>query len=296
MISDKQLENLPVFPAIAEKLFSLSEAPELEPEELTMVLEQDPALVAKILQLANSPLNALQKKVQHIQQAINMLGMRRVLGVSISTSVIKVMKGKSYPKTFDYDYFFRRALVTGVAAKSIGRGRVINADLEPLFIAGVLQDIGQLVFMLCYQDEYMLRLGDKQRNHSVLSQIEKEYYVDDHAAAGAWLLKKWDLPSRYCLATKFSHVVDRNLHATDFTACVAASSWFAEYWLDSENDRPASKMYGEAVLGNLLDLNHDQMEIVFERMSLELRDVALCFNDQSLFEYNEEKRKAMLKK
>lgn len=143
----------------------------------------------------------------------------------------------------DYQAFWRRAMVSGAAAQSIGEhsGRL---NSEEVLLAGMMQDLGMLVFDSLMPRAYG-RLAEAAEDHEALRLAEKRILEIDHAELGAWLMQRWNLPEFFQCAALGSHEPE----CTDYTeyqvdACrqgelakiVALSSRMADIWVTADTD------------------------------------------------------------
>ena len=75
----KHCTDLPSPPGVAARVIELGQSTEAGMGDVADAVNVDPALVAKILRVANSPLYARQRKTQNLRQALMLLGLGVVL-------------------------------------------------------------------------------------------------------------------------------------------------------------------------------------------------------------------------
>ncbi|OPZ75073.1 MAG: HDOD domain protein [Verrucomicrobia bacterium ADurb.Bin474] len=79
-------------------------------------------------------------------------------------------------------------------------------DPELFFVAGLIHDIGRLVFYLRMPDEASRVLESYGRNPDIpLYDYEKQAYGFDHGDVAGELLKKWDFPNSLIHAVRYHH-------------------------------------------------------------------------------------------
>ncbi len=93
-ISDEQIihiaEKLPSAPRLLVQLEQLLERPRCDVGDIAGLLNQDPALIAQILRMANSPAYSPAEKIGHLDQALSMIGfaeVHRLLGAIASRQI-----------------------------------------------------------------------------------------------------------------------------------------------------------------------------------------------------------------
>ena len=83
---------LPSMPYAAMRVVELTQKDDVSVNEITQVIRTDPALTAKLLQTANSPLFGLAKKVGSLEQATVTLGLRAVKVMALSFSLVEALR------------------------------------------------------------------------------------------------------------------------------------------------------------------------------------------------------------
>lgn len=228
--------NLPSLPAVALRVVELGQDPDAEPAEVAEALFRDPALAAKILRAANSPLYAQRRRVDNLRQAIMALGLDATLTLALSFTLVRSLRG-AQGRGLDYRLFWRRALMTGAAARAIGE-REGRLNTEELLLAGLLQDIGMLALDAVMPKEYGAIAG-KVRCHETLRLSERKTLETDHGEVGSWLMQRWRLPRYLAMAAAGSH--DPEGSATNesehrFLKNMAVASVVADIWVAADPD------------------------------------------------------------
>ncbi len=232
----KTVTNLPSPPGVAAQIIQLAQDPNLELEAVAEKLVNDPALSAKILRIANSPLYAQRRKCTNLRQALILLGLNATVTLALSFSLISSLR-KNKLESLDYGYYWRRCLLSATASR--GLADLVAPHGEELFLAALLQDIGIMVLDRVMPDFYT-EGRDLQKDHEALCAYEKKKVGADHADAGAWLLKGWNIPDYLQRAVASSHKLDKLTNKRDPNEvplrCVALSGLIADLWLQEEND------------------------------------------------------------
>lgn len=76
--------SLPSPPVIAARLIEIAEDPNVGIGDIVQVLRTVPAMSARLLRLANSPLYARKRRTENLRQAITMLGIDSVITAALS--------------------------------------------------------------------------------------------------------------------------------------------------------------------------------------------------------------------
>ncbi|BAU57387.2 diguanylate cyclase/phosphodiesterase with PAS/PAC sensor [Halorhodospira halochloris] len=241
---EKRLEraqSLPTIPGVAQRIVELGQQAEVDTTEVSEVLSRDPALTAKILRAANSPIFAHRRKASSLREAIMALGLEATLTLALGFVLVRNLNSVS--GRLDYHAFWRRAMVSGAAAQSISE-RIGRLNSEEVLLAGMLQDIGMLVFDALMPREYG-RLAAEAEDHESLRLAEKNILEVDHAELGLWLMQRWNLPEYLQCAAFASHEPElMDLPENEGNLCqqkelgkiVALSSRMADIWVTRDSD------------------------------------------------------------
>ncbi len=188
-------------PAIVYKVFEVMDAPKSTATIIGKVINDDPALTARLLKLVNSPFYGFTAKIDTVYRAVALIGHEELRSVVVAASAVKVFDGIPSELVSMKD-FWERSLQTAVTARVLAafkREKVI----ERFFIAGLLHDIGSLVMYLQLPDEMAQVLQLQKDDGMVLIAAEKEIIGFDHTEVGGGLLKKWNLPPEICGAIRY---------------------------------------------------------------------------------------------
>ncbi|MDH5542547.1 MAG: HDOD domain-containing protein [Nitrospinota bacterium] len=191
----KHIDQIPAFNATVSKVIQLSNDPNSQPKDFIHTISIDPSLTAKILRLISSAYFGVPTKVVSLSRAVVMLGINTVKNVAISYSMISSVKMRNDFVWFTSDQFWEHSLACAVASKMIAAELGIPVQArEEYFIAGLLHDIGKIIFVQHFPDAYAKILDPENRKGELRSQLEIEEFGLSHAELGSLMAKKWRLP------------------------------------------------------------------------------------------------------
>ncbi len=199
----KTAENLPSLPAVAFKVLQLIHREDISVTEIAHTIEQDPALAAKILKVANSSLFALPNKIASLPQATVVMGLRTVKVMALSFSLVQRI-GEDTAEGFDYERYWKRSITTAVSSHLLAE-KCDPAVRDEAFIAGLLTDLGMLAAIRCAKDEYQTVVDEYKQGYEPIQKIEQRHLDSTHAAIGSLLLKHWHLPEYVVVAVGHHH-------------------------------------------------------------------------------------------
>jgi HD-like signal output (HDOD) protein len=173
----------------------LTREPRARLQEITRVVASDAALAAQVLRISRSATYlARRESPRTLADAITAVGLdvlRRVLVVAAARSVHLV--GDRVAQTL-WDH----ALATALAADELGQltGGVRGG---PGFIAGLLHDMGKLVFHLSDRSAFA--------RVALLDEVgERDLFGVTHAEVGGCLVERWDLEPALAQAISEHHL------------------------------------------------------------------------------------------
>ena len=193
-------ERLPSLPAVAMRVIELTGSPSTSMREIAEVISNDQGLASKVLKTVNSSFYGLSKPCTTINQAIVMLGLSAVKTLALGFSLVSTL-GRSQA-AFDFPTYWRRCLLSGVAAKCIAHDTKIGYE-EECFLAGLLQDVGMIALYEALQGEYVEVLERAGDDHRSLVKEEMAAFELSHPEVGAMLVGRWKLPPELAMPIKF---------------------------------------------------------------------------------------------
>ena len=183
-------EDLPTPPGVALRLLELYSQPNVEVNDMAMIIGTDPALTAKLIEYCNSPLLARDRETTNVKQAIVVLGMRAVKILALSFSLVQTTpSGKA---DFDYDEFWNQSLATAVVAKTLGS--VGGGDGDQEFLIGLMLRIGQVGLAHTFPSRYADLMQQSCQTGVPITQLEEQEWNSHHIEVSAELLRHWHFP------------------------------------------------------------------------------------------------------
>jgi diguanylate cyclase (GGDEF)-like protein/putative nucleotidyltransferase with HDIG domain len=197
--------NLPSPPAVAVQILSTVQNENSDFSKLTKIIASDPALTAKMLQIANSGFYALQKKVTSIDRALTVLGTNIIKNIALSFVITTEMRTQN-SSGFDINKHWRHSVTTAVAAELLANQ--LGQKNEDIFATALLHNIGMPVISAQRSDKYsQIVKTTEPTSHEIVNE-ENQAFGFDHQQVGALLIKHWGLPERVAEPIKYHHCPD----------------------------------------------------------------------------------------
>ncbi len=199
----REANALPSPPGVALEIIRLNQRDDIDIDELAEVVTRDPAIVAKLLRMANSSAFGRPGQVSDIRQAVMTLGLRSVNLLALSFSLASYDQGESNDR-FDYSHYWTSSGVMTTSSHILARTH-LPQFADEAFLSSILCDFGQLILAEVVADKYRRVLKKVAKSDQPLHEIEDELLGSNHAELGGELLEEWGLPPLICGAIKLHH-------------------------------------------------------------------------------------------
>lgn len=183
--------QLPSPKGVALAIMEISWRDDASLDEITRIVQTDPALSSRLLRLANSVANG-GRGVASINEAVLRLGMSSVRQVAMSFSLVD-QYSRGACRRFDYQAFWSHSLLFAVAAQALGSIAGLAAPDE-LFVCGLLARIGGLALATAYPAEYGAIL-ELDISEDASLELERTHLGVDHHELSAEILADCGLPN-----------------------------------------------------------------------------------------------------
>lgn len=223
-------QDFATLPAVAGKVLALLSDDESNIKEIASIIETDPSLTLKILQMANSPLYALRQPVASVTQAILSLGVSRVTNIVLSVSIFSkyLMLARSVSTAFMERYWLHSSSVGTVARVLVSKIERNFKDAE--FLAGLLHDTGKMAMMQFEPDLFAEAVSLTSIGGRTDIETENLVFETNHCAVGAVITQMWRLPQEYRTVTEFHHTPELAPDNRELCAVVRIADMLCEIW------------------------------------------------------------------
>lgn len=209
-----RLTDLPTIPITISRLIKILKNENASIDDLSEIIRHDQSIASRIVAVANSPFFGYPGKINSIEQAILMLGLDLVKSISLSVSVISLLPA--------YHALFRKmwahSYIVATLSGLIG-SRMSITDKGICFLAGLLHDIGRVVLVNLYRNDYPAVFDAK----NIIS-AEREMFQCDHIQAGVWFLESLSFPEEIVMSVSCHH----DINGTDKHTGILTPVYLAE--------------------------------------------------------------------
>ncbi len=197
-------ETLPSFPQVAAKLLELSKEDTASLEEVAKIVETDPGISIRVLELVNSAFYGLNRKVTTLPDAVVILGLDEIKKLALGIAIFEKLFKNGHTKEFNRLMFWRHSLAVAVLSMEIARS-IQYPNPEEAYTAGLLHDVGKIFLDLQGHQNYGEFIKRLSESTDLVIEKERSQIGLGHDDIGAFFCARWQLPENLVLAVKYHH-------------------------------------------------------------------------------------------
>lgn len=221
------------------------------------VISVDPSMTSRLLQIANSAIYHFPGEISTISRAITIIGTQAIYNmmlVDVAASAFKHFENQA----IDLKRFWRMSIYCGLVTKNLAIKAGIK-DIERLFVAGLLQNFGELL-VAKISPEVAQRCEQYSRKNLpwALQELALGFTYTDISAE---LLKIWQLPEKIIIPIRHFNQAQSNQINKDVKVLNLASRLAL---LDSHSDLFEYDEIIDESLCESLKLSKEDIEQVIE--------------------------------
>jgi HD-like signal output (HDOD) protein len=193
-IDPRLLDQLPTLPGTAVEFLRLCDDPMSGVKDVAQVAQRDPALLARILQVANSPFYSPREPVTDAVRASAILGLRSLKMIGVGFAILGDL-WTSTAKSEQLSGIIGASTMAGSAARSFS-ARIRTGRDEEAMTSGLLPYVGELALLRRFPDEFV----EAWTSQGGLPTLEhqRETMGVDGARVGEALMGSWPIPEDLC--------------------------------------------------------------------------------------------------
>ena len=182
-ITNKTLQ-LPTLPEVALEIRDAVENDSADAHTVARMVAKDPALSARLLQVANSPVYRGRSEVDSIQQAITRLGLKMVRSLVVSLAMRQIFQATSDALDKQFRQLWDDSLQVAAISHMLAAG-IPQLEREQAMLGGLVHNIGALPIMTKIDEHFGFTAGETVVAH-MLDELGPEI--------GTHILKSWNFP------------------------------------------------------------------------------------------------------
>ncbi|MCK5348358.1 MAG: HDOD domain-containing protein [Desulfobacula sp.] len=199
------IETMPSIPSLYAKIISELQSSDASAASVGEIIAKDMGMTAKVLQLVNSSFFGMPRHISNVQEAVVLLGIDIVKTLVLGIEVFSRFS-KNALSIIPVDKIHDHCVKTGVIAKKIAKLEKMDKEkTDNAMIASSLHDLGKLILVEHYPDEYKGVLEVVRQKKMPVFKAESQIFGVTHGEVGAYLLGLWGLPENIIEGIAFHH-------------------------------------------------------------------------------------------
>jgi HD-like signal output (HDOD) protein len=253
-------DRLPAIPDLYLALRKEMQSADPSMERVGKIIRSDPAISVKVLTLVNSSLYGLRAEVSDVGQAVALLGMNTVSSLALAAGVFE--EARSLDQRYMKAMWAESQLVAWMAKAIVKESGLGRSDEETASLAGLLHDIGDVIFLKNWPREFLQIDPDRR------AEEETARFGATHADIGAYLATLWMLPDDVAETISFHHAPSRSKWPSVVSPVTAVH--VARAFVDSDGDPSSAPLD----LAHIEAIGVEKVERWFDQMNGALARVA----------------------
>ncbi len=197
-----RIDRLPARPRVYGELMGALSRANVSVAEISGLLEREPALSAKLLQIVNSSFFRLARRITRVEDAVIHLGLEQIKNLALSAEIFQCGDRLTPRSGLDADAIARHSLLTARIAERLFGKESFGADA---FLAGLVHEIGLLVLGLELPDQLAEAVRTATGTGISFAAAQKRQLGVTDAEVGGYLLGLWGLPYAILEAVLWHH-------------------------------------------------------------------------------------------
>jgi putative nucleotidyltransferase with HDIG domain len=230
-------------PQSLASILKVLDDPSADADKIAKVISRDVSLTVRVLKMVNSAQYSRTRKVTKISEAVAVIGLNSIKMLTLSSSVFGMMSDNELMQKCDLKRIWRHLIETAINARNIAE-ELKYRDPEESFVAGILHDLGIIIMLLYYKDEYIQVIEKLKKQKIGLTKLERVTFGFTHCDIGAEMVEAWKLPPKLVYVIQNHHTIggpcivedDSKLNDIIALADRLTSGPFDEYFPDIEDN------------------------------------------------------------
>ena len=195
-----EVVTLPSLPTTVSRITELINDPASNLSDVAEVIQTDPAMALKTLRLVNSAYYGVGQRVDTVDHAVSMLGIKVIRNLAYTAAVFETFQRGS-------GELLHHSVTTGIAMRSLVECAPCRGIVDPdeAFVYGLLHDVGKILIYEFLPKEAESAILMSHARKMPMFEAERAVIGVDHAAIGSRLIEKWNLSPQLAAALAGHH-------------------------------------------------------------------------------------------
>lgn len=194
------LASVPALPDTWVALNELLQSDTASMQDAASLVERDPGLAAKVLQLVNSGMFAMERPVATLFAAVQRLGISMVRDLVLSAELFEDVDDPRFEDAFGPGPLSTTSYLVARASRMVAP----RAAVHTAFTSGLFAQLGRMAFATQARDRFLEAVRMHGEAGTPLEVCEARVFGVDSRTLSAWMLATWGLPHEVVEAVRWS--------------------------------------------------------------------------------------------
>ncbi|BHH84157.1 HDOD domain-containing protein [Desulforhopalus sp. 52FAK] len=214
------IHPLPSVVVTVNKLINDSESTMKDFED---VIKMDPVMVARLLQLVNSPFYGLTQTVDSIGRAVAFLGMKNLHNLVVIDALQTIFVAPQQAKGFSKKKLWHHSAAVSICSKMVAE-RIFGVNGDDAFLCGILHDFGLLIEEQI-EPEAFEQICSSCNSTANLPVFEDEALKTNHCELGYLMTHNWNMSVVIQEAIRDHHLISEEMKPDSLAGIIQISEY-----------------------------------------------------------------------
>jgi putative nucleotidyltransferase with HDIG domain len=199
-----EVDELPAFDENVDRLQKLIRDPKSDIHTISQAVQMDISLTSSILKLANSAAFAMSSRIENVDKAVRVIGLRELNSILYSIGTRRVMENRYAAFEEIWETSSESAYYVSLIAKKMRFDKELTNNLT---VAALLHDIGRVILLSLEEETVrsVMKISGLRNEPSDLI-LEEAVIGVSHTTIGSLIAKKWNFPDLIQKSIEYHHV------------------------------------------------------------------------------------------
>jgi HD-like signal output (HDOD) protein len=185
--------DLKPFPTAAVRALELAQQPGIVPRQIIEVVQSEPVITARMLQLVNSSLFGLQRRIDDLEEAGEYLGCEQLVEVATTAAYASQHSGEGFLRSNQAEFLWRRSMAVALCSASLST----DGSETGAYLTGLLEGLGLLWIAQRLPDRFARRMHQLYSHGRTPERAQHVILRTNYCLKSAELMRQWELPEIY---------------------------------------------------------------------------------------------------
>lgn len=200
--------------------------------QIAGIIRCDPSLSARLLRMVNSVYFGLSTRINNIEEAVSLLGLRQIRELSMATPVLEEIEQlqQNTSTSLPWRELWSHSIGTAILTREILGATSISVDDDTDYLIGLMHNVGKVVMAYVFPGELRTLMAmPPVRTPAEVCAFEREIIGWDHSQIGAYFLTRHQLAEEITFAVRYHNEPDRAPRHRLFAAAVQVADYLVRH-------------------------------------------------------------------